>query len=85
MGGSSLGAKAIYSFLKLKIKKKFEFLDNIEVNKHKKEKLKKLNIVISKSGNTLETISNFNTLGNIKNSIFISENKKIISKWLPMN
>ena len=76
MGGSSLGAKAIYSFLKLKIKKKFEFLDNIEVHKRKKEKIKKLNIVISKSGNTLETISNFNTLGNIKNSIFISENKK---------
>ena len=25
MGGSSLGAKAIYSFLKFKIKKKFEF------------------------------------------------------------
>ena len=76
MGGSSLGAKAIYSFLKLKIKKKFEFLDNIEVHKRKKDKIKKLNIVISKSGNTLETISNFNTLENIKNSIFISENKK---------
>ena len=76
MGGSSLGAKAIYSFLKFKTKKKFEFLDNIEVHKRKKEKIKKLNIVISKSGNTLETISNFNTLGNIKNSIFISENKK---------
>ena len=41
MGGSSLGAKAIYSFLKLKIKKKFEFLDNIEVHKSNKKKKKK--------------------------------------------
>ena len=82
MGGSSLGAKAIYSFLKLKIKKKFEFLDNIEVHKRKKDKIKKLNIVISKSGNTLETISNFNTLENIKNSIFISENKKNYLKMI---
>ena len=56
MGGSSLGAKAIYSFLKLKIKKKFSFFDNIKVLKYKKNKDKKLNIVISKSGNTLETI-----------------------------
>ena len=33
MGGSSLGAKAIYSFLKFKIKKSFEFLDNISSSK----------------------------------------------------
>ena len=31
MGGSSLGAQAIYDFLKHKIKKKFEFLDNLQV------------------------------------------------------
>ncbi len=74
MGGSSLGAKAIYSFLKFKIKKKFEFFDNIILEKFKPIKKRKLNIVISKSGNTLETISNFNAMINIKNSIFITEN-----------
>ena len=73
MGGSSLGAKAIYSFLRSRIKKKFEFLDNIRIDKLKK--IKSLNIVISKSGNTLETISNFNSLDNVKNSIFLSEYK----------
>ena len=73
MGGSSLGAKAIYSFLRSRIKKKFEFLDNIRIDKLKKSK--SLNIVISKSGNTLETISNFNSLNNVKNSIFLSEYK----------
>ena len=75
MGGSSLGVKAIYSFLKFKIKKKFVFLDNIQTKKLKKHKGKVLNIVISKSGDTLEVISNFNSLDNIKNSIFITENK----------
>ena len=30
MGGSSLGAKSIYSFLKYKIKKKFIFIDNLK-------------------------------------------------------
>ena len=29
MGGSSLGAKAIYNFLRPKIKKKFTFIDNL--------------------------------------------------------
>ena len=32
MGGSILGAKAIHSFLKHKIKKKFIFLDNLDQN-----------------------------------------------------
>ena len=36
-------------------------------------KKKKLNIIISKSGNTLETISNFNYLKNKKNNLFICE------------
>ena len=53
MGGSSLGVKAIYEFLKSKIKKKFYFFDNLDVNNNlKKNKLKNLNIIISKSGNT---------------------------------
>ena len=73
MGGSSLGAKAIYFFLRFRIKKKFEFFDNIRIDELKKSK--SLNIVISKSGNTLETISNFNSLDNVKNSIFLSEYK----------
>jgi glucose-6-phosphate isomerase len=74
MGGSSLGAKAIYSFLNDRIKKKFNFIDSIDTQK-KYSADKKLNIVISKSGNTLETIVNLNTKKNIKNSIFITESK----------
>ena len=72
MGGSSLGAKAIYSFLNDRVKKKFNFIDNIDTQK-KYSVDKKLNIVISKSGNTLETIVNLNTKKDIKNSIFITE------------
>ena len=30
MGGSTLGAQAIYDFLKNKIKKKFIFVDNLK-------------------------------------------------------
>ena len=75
MGGSSLGAKAIYNFLKHKIKKKFYFIDNLK-NEKKTDKKKYLNIVISKSGNTIETIVNSNLLlkKNSKN-IFITESK----------
>ena len=83
MGGSILGAQAIYSFLNKKIKKEFYFFDNLDEEKilHIQEK-KKLNkilfIVISKSGNTIETLSNFSYLKiakkNSKNIILISEN-----------
>ncbi|MFL2894365.1 MAG: glucose-6-phosphate isomerase [Candidatus Pelagibacter sp.] len=74
IGGSSLGIEAIYNFLSFKIKKKFNFYNNINSNKFlEKKKIKSLNIVISKSGNTLETISNFNILNNKKNNLFISE------------
>ena len=51
MGGSSLGAKAIYSFLSNKIKKKFNFVDNIRLSKipnNKKPDLNFLSICISK-------------------------------------
>ena len=75
MGGSSLGAKAIYSFLKFKIKKNFEFLDNLSPGKSNNLEKNCLNIIISKSGNTLETISNFNSLQNNKNFIFVTENR----------
>ena len=76
MGGSSLGAKAIYNFLKHKIKKNFYFIDNLK-NEKKIDNKKCLNIIISKSGNTVETIVNSNLLlkKNSKN-IFITENKQ---------
>ena len=76
MGGSILGMKAIYNFLKFKIKKKIFFTDNlVSYRKNTKEK-NCLNLIISKSGNTLETISNVNLLINKKTkNIFITENK----------
>ena len=76
MGGSSLGFKAIYSFLSNKIKKRVIFYDNLENLTKQKSKKKFLNLIISKSGNTIETIVNANLL--IKKSdqnIFITENK----------
>jgi len=76
MGGSILGSRAIYSFLKPKAKN-FFFIDNFKNIDHIKPiEKKRLNIIVSKSGNTLETISNSNVL--IKKShsnIFITENK----------
>tara|TARA_B100000287_G_scaffold295814_1_gene279004 strand:- start:31 stop:1200 length:1170 start_codon:yes stop_codon:yes gene_type:complete len=78
MGGSSLGARSIYSFLNHKIKKKFNFFDNLNPIKsnNKLKKNDKLNIIISKSGNTLETIANVNFLRRKKQkNIFITENK----------
>ena len=78
MGGSVLGSKAIHQFLQHKIKKKFEFIDDLKPNITDQYKLKKkiLNVIISKSGNTLETISNFNILvRNNSTNIFITEKK----------
>ena len=77
MGGSILGTQAIYFFLKDKIKKKFYFINNLEPQKKKDDGKKKINIIISKSGNTLETISNANIYLKKKDTnIFITENKK---------
>ena len=77
MGGSVLGAEAIYDFLKSKIKKKFTFVNNLNSNAdYFKNKNINLNLIISKSGNTLETIANANTLIKSKDSnIVITENK----------
>ena len=77
MGGSTLGTQTIYDFLKKKIKKNFSFIDNLQNTQKKNTKKKFTNIVVSKSGNTIETIVNFNILikKNDKN-IFITENKK---------
>ena len=77
MGGSSLGTQAIYDFLEHKIKKKFEFLDNLKSHTKKNKKKRYLNLIISKSGNTTETIVNTNIFVQKKNkNIFITENKK---------
>ena len=71
MGGSILGAEAIYDFLRYKIKKKFIFINNIKSNIDNYDNKKNItNIVISKSGNTLETILNTN--------IYIKKNQKKI-------
>ncbi len=78
MGGSILGARSIYSFLNHKIKKNFCFFDNLNIKKNNTQnKNKNLNLIISKSGNTLETITNMNILikKNQKN-IFITQNKE---------
>ncbi len=78
MGGSILGTESIYNFLRHKVKKKFYFINNLQSKINPLNKKKKyINLVVSKSGNTLETISNVNIL--IKNddkNIFITENNK---------
>ena len=79
MGGSTHGTESIYKFLKHKIKKNFIFFDNLNPNIITiKKKEKSLNLIVSKSGNTIETISNVNIIlrKNKDNNIFITENKK---------
>ena len=79
MGGSILGTKSIYSFLRKKIKKKVFFFDNLDPDLNLKyKKIKNLKnscfIVVSKSGNTLETITNLSTIfstSHIKNKLII--------------
>ncbi len=74
MGGSILGSKAIYSFLRNKIKKNFQFIDNLNASEKSKININKnINIIISKSGNTLETISNFSLIKKKQKNIFITE------------
>ncbi len=74
MGGSSLGIQAIYDFMRPKIKKNFYFFDNLDSkNKIIKTKSKSLNLIISKSGNTLETIVNENIFSG-SNKLYITEN-----------
>ncbi len=84
MGGSILGAEAIYNFFKKNVKKDFYFLDDLDVSKiiefKKKIRINKtLFLVISKSGNTIETLSNLFYLDilkkNSKNIIIITEKK----------
>ena len=79
MGGSVLGAQSIYLYLKKKIKKKLFFFDNLDENLYLNFlKIKKLKnscfVVVSKSGNTIETIVNLDAiLSKIK-----SKNKLVI-------
>ena len=73
MGGSILGSKAIYQFLNHKIKKKFIFIDNLQPKINFQNKKKFVNLIISKSGNTLETIANSNLILKNNKNIFITE------------
>ena len=84
MGGSILGTKSIYSFLKTKVKKEVFFFDNLDENLHLQ--FNKINIlknscfiIVSKSGNTLETIANLSLVfsgSSLKNKlVFITELK----------
>ena len=83
MGGSTLGAQAIYDFLKKKIKKKFFFIDNLQSKTKLSSDKSFNNLVISKSGNTIETIVNFNTLIKKKDrNLIITENKNSFLKQL---
>jgi len=77
MGGSTLGAQTIYDFLKFKIKKKFIFVDNLQPKNKREKKNFYTNLIVSKSGNTIETIVNSNILIKKKDkNIFITENNK---------
>jgi len=77
MGGSTLGAQTIYDFLRKKIKKNFSFIDNLQAITKINNNKKITNLVISKSGNTIETIINTNILLKKKHkNIFVTENKK---------
>ena len=76
MGGSTLGAETIYQFLRNYTNKEFIFINNLKPNLTKYEKnTKAINLIISKSGNTLETISNSNSLFKKNKNIFITEKK----------
>ncbi len=87
MGGSILGAKAIYNFLEHRIKKNFYFIDNFYEHKIKKVPSKKnLNLIISKSGNTLETIVNSNILSKRQQTnLFLTENNQNYLRKLAEN
>ena len=83
MGGSTLGAQAIHDFLKEKIRKIFYFVDNLQPKQKISSNKPFNNLIISKSGNTIETIVNFNTLIKKKdNNLFITENKNSYLKKL---
>ena len=76
MGGSSLGTEAIYDFLRKKIKKNFSFINDLDVSNKNDKNKNCLNLVVSKSGETLETIVNTNLIINKQDkNLIITENK----------
>ena len=76
MGGSTLGTQTIYEFLKDIVKKDFIFIDNLRQKKLNIKNNKSVNLVVSKSGNTIETVVNSNIYIRRKDvNIFITENK----------
>ena len=76
MGGSTLGTQTIYEFFKDKIKKNFYFIDNLSTKKIKMKNSQIVNLIVSKSGNTIETIVNSNVyIKKGSKNIFITENK----------
>ncbi len=96
MGGSVLGSKMFSSFFGLD--KNYYFLDNLNnsiVNNFIKKDLSKFSIfIISKSGKTLETLTNCNIILNnfkkrkkniSKNFIVISEKNNILSNYAKKN
>ena len=75
MGGSTLGTQTIYEFLKDIVKKNFIFIDNLRQKKLNIKNNKNVNLVVSKSGNTIETVVNSNIyIGEKDANIFITEN-----------
>ena len=83
MGGSSLGSQAIHDFLKFKIKKNFFFINNLQSKINFNKNKKYLNLVISKSGNTIETIVNSSIYVKKQDqNIFITDKKKKLFKYL---
>ena len=75
--GFYTGSKVIYYFLKNKINKKFTFVDNLQNQQNQKTNKKTLNLIISKSGNTIETFKFKHSLKKKDKNIFITENKII--------
>ena len=76
IGGSSLGTEAIYNFLRKKIKKNFSFINDLDFTTENKKDKNCLNLVVSKSGETLETIVNSNIIINKKDeNLIITENR----------
>ncbi len=85
MGGSVLGTEAIHDFLKFKIKKKIKFFNNLNNKIKFKQNRNTINLIVSKSGNTLETVSNLNLIlkSHKKNkNIFITEDKSSFLRLL---
>jgi glucose-6-phosphate isomerase len=75
MGGSTLGTQTIYEFFKDIVKKDFVFIDNLRQKKLNIKNNKSVNLVVSKSGNTIETVVNSNIYIRRKDAnIFITEN-----------